>query len=185
MSNFLRVGRDSNFYLNGNLVNTQDVKNINEYFMGFLGFNTTLEDGITLSELIHAVYGLKQYISSYHLEEYEVLRAFTHMGKFNKPYKAIEISKSFTVESDEFLDEDSNYLCVTPVVDLVECIIGDVGYDKIGDIPVIVNENMKLVYNENTTLELKAKFTLQDIITCLYEELLYKIKNDNLVSYAV
>lgn len=186
MSNFLRIGRDSNLYLDGVLVNTQEPKNINEYLMGFLTLNVTLEDGILLSELIHSLYGLKQYILVYHLEEYEALRAFTHIGKFNKPYKSIVLSKSFTVESDEFVEnEESKYLCITPVVSLEECGDGDIGYEKIGDIPVVINENMKLEYNEYTTLELKTKFTLQDVITCLYEELFYKIKNENIISPAI
>jgi hypothetical protein len=186
MSNFLRIGRDSNLYLDGVLVNTQEVKNLNEYLMGFLALNVTLEDGIVLSELLHSLYGLKQYVSAYHLEEYEALRAFTSIGKFNKPYKSITFSKAFTIESDDFVENDeTKFLCITPIVTLNECEGGDLGYEKIGDIPVLIDEKMKLEYNEYTTLELKTKFTLQDVIACLYEELFFKIKNENIISPAI
>ena len=186
MSNFLRIGRDSNLYLDGTLVNTQEVKNINEYLMGFLTLNVTLEDGILLNELIHSLYGLKQYISVYHLEEYEALRAFTNIGKFNKPYKSIVFSKSITIESDDFVETDeTKYLYITPIVTLEECRENEIGFEKIGDVPVVINENMKLEYDDYIKLDLKSKFTLQDILTCLFEELFYKIKNENIISPAI
>ena len=79
----LKIGKDSQFYLEGNLISTKDVGDLNDYLTQLLAFNTTLESGITLSELVHAFYGLKKFIMDYFSEEYEVARAFTTSTKLD------------------------------------------------------------------------------------------------------
>ena len=90
----LRIGRDSQFYLQGNLISTKEIENINDYLVQLLAFNTTLEEGVTLSELIHALYGMSKFIGDYFSEEYEVARAFATSTKLDRKMSNITFYKS-------------------------------------------------------------------------------------------
>ena len=180
MSNILMLKKNSNFYLNGELLLTEDVEDMNVYMMQLLGFFTTLESGINVEQLVHSVYGMKEFIKGYFSEDYEIVRAFALSTKLDKKYKCIRIYKSFTVEYDDFSSEDE-FLFVTPEIEFIEATEEEKGYNKFGEIPVIIDENMILTHNENT-LKLKTKFTLLDILTCVFDEMSYNIKSGSVIA---
>src|ERR1035437_4982917 len=160
MSNLLKIGKNGNFYLDGNLVTTHNVSDINEYMMQLLGFYLSIEEGATLEEIVHSVFGMKKFIAGYFSENYEVIRAFASSSKLDKKYKAIRFYKSFKVESDDFLSDDE-FLYVLPEISFIEAKEGESGTDKLGELPVIIDESIKLNHNE-IELNLKSKFTLLD-----------------------
>ncbi len=170
MSNLLKIGRNGNLYLDGNLVTTHEVEDPNEYLMQLLGFYVTIEEGTTLEEIVHSVFGMKKFIAGYFSEEYEVLRAFAYSSKLDKKYKALKFYKSFKVESDDFMEEDEDFLYVLPE-----------GSDKLGSLPVVLDEKIKLVHND-VELNLKTKFTLLDILTCVFDETSACISNGTIVT---
>lgn len=175
----LKIGRDSQFYLQGNLISTKDVGNLNDYLVQLLSFHTTLEEGITLSELIHALYGINKFIIDYFSEEYEVARAFATSTKLEKKMSKITFYKSFRVESDDFM-EDDEYIYILPEVRFDEANENEIGYLKLGDLPIVINEG--ITYNgDDFSFEKKVKFTLLDIMTCIFEEIIYAIKDGKYV----
>lgn len=180
MSNLLKIGKNGNFYLDGDLVTTNDVSDINEYLTQLLAFYVSIEEGITLEEIVHSVFGLKKFIAGYFSEEYEVVRAFASSSKLDKKYKAIKFHKSFKVESDDFLS-DEEFLYVLPEISFIEAKDGEVGTNKLGELVVVIDENIKLNHNE-IELNLKSKFTLLDILTCIFDETSACISNGNIVS---
>jgi len=182
MSNLLKIGKNGNLYLNGNLVTTNDIDDINEYLMQLLGFYTSAEEDVRINEVVHAAFGLKKFILGYYSEDYEVVRAFTSSAKLDKKYKAIKFYKSFKVESDDFLSEDE-YLYVIPEITFVEAGPNEVGYDKLGELPIIIDENIVLNHND-IELKLKSKFTLHDILTCIFDEMSYCLKSGSVITVA-
>ena len=180
MSNLLKIGRNGNFYLDENLVTTHDVADINEYLMQLLGFYVSIEEGTTLEEIVHSVFGMKKFISGYFSEEYEVIRAFASSSKLDKKYKAIKFHKSFKVEADDFMS-DEEYLYVLPEVSFIEAAEGEEGTNKLGELPVILDENIKLNHND-IELKLKSKFTLLDVLTCVFDETSACISSGNIVT---
>lgn len=180
MSNLLKIGKNGNFYLDGDLVTTNDVSDINEYLMQLLGFYVSIEEGITLEEIVHSVFGLKKFIAGYFSEEYEVVRAFSSSSKLDKKYKSIKFHKSFKVESDDFLS-DEEFLYVLPEISFIESKDGETGTNKLGELTVVIDENIKLNHNE-IELNLKSKFTLLDILTCIFDETSACISSGNIVA---
>jgi hypothetical protein len=170
----LKIGRDSQFYLQGNLISTKEVGDLNDYLVQLLAFNTTLESGITLSELIHALYGLRKFIGDYFSEEYEVARAFSTSTNLSTKMSNITFYKSFRVESDDFMDDDE-YVYILPEIKLEKTKEDEEGFLKLGSLPVIIDEN--LVYKgEEFSFNKKAKFTLLDVLTCIFEEVIDSIR---------
>lgn len=171
----LKIGRDSQFYLEGNLISTKDVGNLNDYLIQLLGFNTTLEEGITLAELVHALYGMNKFINDYFCEEYEVARAFATSTKLDRKVARIVFFKSFRVESDDFLDDDE-YIYILPEMEFQDPKSEEeMGYEKLGDLPVVIDESISFK-GEEFSFNKKAKFTLLDILTCIFEEVIYAIR---------
>jgi hypothetical protein len=170
----LKIGRDSQFYLQGNLISIKDVGNLNDYLVQLLAFNTTLEKGITLSELIHALYGMNKFIVDYFSEEYEVARAFAISTKLDRKMSNITFYKSFRVESDDFLDDDE-YVYIIPEIKIEDIRDDEAGYIKLGELPVIIDD--KLTFDsEEFSFDKKVKFTLLDILICIFDELIYEIR---------
>ena len=182
MSNLLKITKGGNFYLDDNLFTTHEIADINEYLMQLLGFYITLEDNIKIEELVHAVYGLKKFISGYFSEEYEVVREFSSSSKLEKKYKAIRFHKSFKVENDDFLSEDE-YLYVLPEVTFIEASNDEVGFTKLGELPIIIDENIVLNHND-TEFKFKSKFTLLDILACIFDEMSASIKSGSILTIA-
>jgi len=186
MSNILKLTKNGNFYVDDNLLITHDIKDLNEYLMQLLGFYITIEDDVRLEEVVHSVFGLKKFISGYFSEDYEVVRAFSYSSKLEKKYKAIEFFKSFKVEdeSKEFgIENKEEFLYVLPEVNFIEAGPDEVGYDKLGELPIIINENIKLSHGD-IKLDLKSKFTLLDILSCLFDELSAHIKSGEILTVA-
>lgn len=180
MSNFLKIGRNGNLYLDGNLVTTNDVADINEYLMQLLGFYVTIEDGVTLDELMHSVFGMKKFISGYFSEEYEVIRALTTSSKLDKNYKALILNKSFKVESDDFMSE-AEYLYVLPEISFLELKEAEIGTNKLGELPIFIDENIRLKHND-VELALKSKFTFLDVLTCVFDEVGSCIRTGSIIA---
>lgn len=170
----LRIGRDSQFYLQGKLISTKDVSNLNDYLVQLLSFHTTLEEGITLSEIVHAFYGMNKFVLDYFSEEYEVARAFATSTKLDRKMSHITLYKSFRLESDDFMDDDE-YVYILPEIKIEESTEEQCGFLKLGELPVVIDEN--LIYKgEEFSFEKKVKFTLIDIMTCVFEEIIYIVK---------
>ncbi len=176
----LKIKRDSNFYLQGNLISTNNVGDLNDYLTQLLGYYTSIEEGMTVSELIHALYGMKKFIGNYFSEDYEVSRAFATATKLVDPCKKIVFYKSFRVEPDDFMDEDE-YIYFLPEVEFVYAEEEEKGYIKLGDIPVVIDETVSFKGDE-FSFNKKCKFTLLEILCCLFEEINDFVKEGEKIS---
>ena len=179
MSNLLKIGKNGNLYLDDNLITTDGISDINEHMMGLLTFYVSISEGVTIEEIMHGLFGMKKFISGFFLEEYEVIRALTSSAKLDKSYKAIKFHKSFKVESDDFLS-DEEFLYVLPEVSFVEEKEGEVGFKNLCELPVIIDENITLIQND-IELKLKNKFTLLDILTCIFDEMSNCLKSGTII----
>jgi hypothetical protein len=176
----LKIKKDSNFYLQGNPISTSEVGDLNDYLIQLLGFYTTLEEGITVSELIHALYGMRKFVGDYFSEDYEVARAFATATKLTEPYKAIRFYKSFRIEADDFMDEDE-FVYILPEIEFIKAEEGEKGYLKLGDIPIIIDEKLSFK-GEEFSFDKKSKFTLLDLLCCLFDEVTDFVKEGDKIT---
>lgn len=180
MSDLLRISKNGNFYLDGNLMTTHNISDVNEYLMQLSGFYTTIDEDVRIDEIIHATFGMKKFIAGFFCEEYEVIRALATSAKLDKKYKALKLYKSFKVEADDFASDDE-FLYVLPEVAFVEPAEGEIGYDRLGELPIILDDKISLNYND-VEINLKTKFTFLDILTCLYEEMSNCIQQGTIIT---
>lgn len=180
METLLSIKKNGNFYIEDGLVSTDNVENINEYLMQLLGFYVTIDEGVKVEELVHGLYGLREFIKGYFSEEYEVIRAFAGATKLDKKYKAIRLYKKMVIESDEFLS-DEEFVYILPEIEFVESNEDEWGSDKLGLLPVVIDSNIELKHND-VNLKLKTKFTLMDILTCIFDEMSHCIKGGVVVT---
>lgn len=180
MSDLLRIAKNGNFYLDDTLMTTHNISDVNEYLMQLSGFYTTIDEDVRIEEIIHATFGMKKFIAGFFCEEYEVIRALASSAKLDKKYKALKIYKSFKVEADDFTS-DEEFLYVLPEVVFVEATEGEAGYDRLGELPVIIDDKIVLNHNE-IQINLRTKFTFLDILTCLFEEMSSCIQQGTIIT---
>jgi hypothetical protein len=86
----------------------------------------------------------------------------------------ITFYKSFRVESDDFLDDDE-YVYIIPEIKIEDIKDDEAGYIKLGELPVVIDD--KLTFDsEEFSFDKKVKFTLLDVLTCIFDELIYEIR---------
>lgn len=180
MSNFLKIGKNGNLYLDGNLITTSEIEDVNAHMMQLLGFYVTIENGVTIEEILHGIFGMKKFISGYFSEDYEVIRAFASSAKLDKKYKEVRFYKSFKVESDDFMSDDE-FLYVLPEISFIEAKNQEKGYDNLGEVPVSIDENITLEHTD-VRLSMKSKFTFLDVLTCIFDEISSCLKSGSIIS---
>ena len=182
----LKIKRDSNIYLYDEVLDLQQLGDPNSVILGFLNLPVELEDGINLSELTNAFSGFKKFISDYFAEEYEVARAFSIATKLDKKCSSISFFKNFVTEFDLASLQDSvdneddegenEFVYIITGVDFSFSEDDEQGFYNIGDLPIIVNNKLSYL-GEDFSFNKKVKFTLSDILSCLFEDMIELVKS--------
>lgn len=174
----LIIKRDSKIYLNEVNILSQETTDLNSYIIGFLDVFVSFEEGLTLFELIKSIEGINKFISSYYLDEYEVLRALCHASKLRTLSTSLKLYKNFIVETEDILtNNEKNYVNIVPMVEFLSEEEKE-KKEKIGELPIVINEDIEFIQLKIDKV-LKSRFTLQDVLTCLFSELLWKLKNES------
>jgi hypothetical protein len=169
------------FLVGGKPVDLGTIKDKKEFLAGLLTLDVELSDDINAAELFHFFYYAQDLIRSILSEEYEAVRAMVMSSNLRREYKEIRIYKSFTIERDSY---DSNeYLYLSPEIEFVLPGVNEDGVKNISGLPVVIDENVKLNHEEgNTILSSRVKFTLMDLMVCLFDELPAELRNGSLIA---
>jgi hypothetical protein len=72
--------------------------------------------------------------------------------------------------------DDDEYIYILPEIKIEDINGEEEGFIKLGDLPVLIDES--LIYKgDDFSFEKKVKFTLLDILTCVFEEVIYAVKD--------
>lgn len=147
---------------------------INEFLMSCLSCPIILDKDLILGDLFHVLYDIKDFINLYCLQEYEVGRVLVSAGRMSESFDYLKIFKNAEVTNEGFLKINvKSELC---------------SYEDRGRVNSVCN--LKLVFDENIVdgdevlregAELKADFTLLELIEVLYEDFVFSLKQDNIL----
>lgn len=174
----LKIKRDSVVYLEENPLNFTELGDANSVILSFLNLPTELEEGITMSELIHTFYNVKKFISDYFAEEYEVARALTTVANLEKKCTSISFYKTFNLELDSISledEEDDEFVYIMTEAKFIVSENEEEGFLLIGDLPIVLDNKLSY-YDEEFSFDKKVKFTLLDILTCLFEDAVHLVR---------
>jgi len=73
---------------------------LGDFLLGSVSERITLEEGVTMSEIMNIFYHLKGFVSDYYLEEYEGLNALVSSGVVIEPISKIVIYKELIVSPE-------------------------------------------------------------------------------------
>ena len=71
--------------------------------------------------------------------------------------------------------DDDEYVYIIPEIRIQDIAEDEAGYIKLGDLPVIIDDKLAFT-SEEFSFDKKVKFTLLDIITCIFDELIHEIR---------
>lgn len=164
-------------FIDGREVELSKIDNKSDFLTSLLLLDVEVEPGMNAADIIHFFYDSKEIIGNILSEDYEVVRALVMSGNLSSKYKSLRLFKSFRHESED----DGKYLYVIPEVELIPAGPGEDGISNLSGLPIELDEKIKLEAPEGN-IESLSKFTLLDLIVCLFDELPALLKGGALLS---
>lgn len=169
----LEIKANKSIYFDGELL---DIGNspMKDFFISSLNCPIIIDKDLTLGDLVHVLYDMREFINLYCCEEYEVGRVLMNSGKLSEGKDYLRIFKNAETT-------DSGFLRINVQSELCS-------YDEIGKCQNV--SNLKIVLDSKIVdgdeilregVDVKADFTLLEIVEVLYEDFLYSLKKDNLL----
>ncbi len=169
----IEIKANKSIWVDGEPLNSSSIS-MRDFLISSLNCPVKIHEDLILSDLIHILYDIKDFINLYCCEEYEVGRALISAGRlidskdYLKIFKTIEITTANVLKiniqsSMESWDENGKI-------------------QNIGNLKIILDK--KIVDNESVLAknqDIICDFTLFDIIEVLYEDFVYSLKKDNLL----
>jgi hypothetical protein len=168
----LRIEKESKLYFDGALVNANQV-NLQEFIIANLGMETTLGMNVTVEDLVHTFYPVREFIYQYFSEHYEVVRAFLTVTNLNRKFNKLRIYKTVTLEN--------GYIYISVNAKLTPSIDEEFGVTSVSKIPLFIEEELEIA-DENIHLKGKTKFTLLELMSAIFDEFSYILKNDSIIA---
>lgn len=169
----LEIKANKTLILDGDKIDAGD-GSTKELLMSLLNYPVVLDKELTLGDFIHILYDVREFITLYCCEEYEVLRALVNAGILVEGADYLKIFKNAEVTTDGYLKMNiQSELCSYQDMGKVQ----NIANLKISLDPKIVDGDEIL----REGIEIKADFTLLEIIEVLYEDFLNSLKKDNIL----
>lgn len=169
--------------IDGDVAELSGLDNKNEFFSSLLTLDVELASDISLYDIIHFFYDSKDLIKSVFSEEYEVVRALVTATVLPKNYKEIRLYKSFSIEK-EVLDDNKEFIYMLPEVEITPSAPGEEGIRNLSGLRIFIDEKIQLNHEETgVVINSNTKFSLLDLMTCLFEELASILKEGKLLSH--
>ena len=153
----LKIFRTGGLSYDGFSVPT-DTVNYADFMIAALDSHVELDKGMLISELVHALYPLKDFVKNYNAEDYEAIRSVISKGEFKEGVDKICIYNTLAIEGDYFES-----------IAQAEVVVSNNGCKKISDIPVFIVEDVEFEYGEKT-IKTKRRVTLFDVLTAVFED---------------
>lgn len=178
MSNLIEIKKGGIVYLEGQPLAVPANVDANDLFLTLSGIYTKIENGLTLGELVSAFYRCTKLLDNLFSEDFEALRVLinTPLPAENK-IKQLVFKKSLTVEEEE----DGQFIYPLVNVDFQVDDSIEKPYNSLSSLPVIVSDELEVEFNVSE-LSYKTRFTLLDIMTCVFEETSDLIKFGNILT---
>lgn len=180
----LRIEKGGRIIIDNSPVDINQLEKKSDFISSILMLDLELADDLSVSDIIHFFYDIKDLIGSILSEDYEVVRATVVSANFPRNYKMIRIYKSFKIE----VEENEEFIHLLPEIELIPSEPLEDGVKNAGAIPVVIDENIILIQEDFDTgekikIKSKTKISLLDLMTCMFDELPAIIRDGLIFSY--
>jgi len=182
----LKIDLGGRIIIDNSPVDINQLENKSEFISSILTLDLELADNISVADIIHFFYDVRELIKDVLSEEYESVRAMVVSSVLPRNYKALRVYKSFKIEKEGSDDEEFIYLI--PEIEIIPCESMEEGVSNIGNLPIIIDENIILINEDfntgkNVTIKSKSKISLFDLMRCIFDELPALIKDGMIFAY--
>lgn len=171
----IEIKANRNIYLDGELLTFQK-SSMNEFLMSSLSCPIKLDENLLIGDLVHILYDIKEFINLYCGEEYEVGRVLIANGNLLESKDYIRIFKNLEIN-------ELNCLNINIKSELMS--LSDKGkIQKVSNLKIILDDKF---VDEDEVLKddefvVKTEFTLLDLIEVIFEDFVFSLKRDNLLT---
>jgi len=170
----LEIKANKTLVLDGDKLDVNQDGTMKDLLLSLLGCPVEIDKDLTLGDFIHILYDIREFINLYCCEEYEVLRALVNAGRLAEGADYLKVFKNAEVTSDGFFKMNIQS-------DLFS-------YPNMGRNQNVCN--LKMIFDPQIVdgdeilregVEVKADYTLLEIIEVLYEDFLNSLRKDNIL----
>ncbi len=175
MDSLIEIKSGGIVYLESTPLNMASAIDANDLFLTLSDIYTQLEDGLTLGELLSAFYRCSKLVDNLFSEDFETLRILinTPIPAENK-IKELVFKKQFTVEEED----EKDFIYLIPTAEFTVDLSLDKAYKTLSSVPIVLDEDIELATHLGP-LKYKTKFTLMEVMSCLFDDTSDLIKHGN------
>jgi len=172
----IKIKRNSDVLFDDQKVDFNSV-NKREFIIANLWNETELEEGLTLEELVHFFYEIKDFVYEYFSEHYEVTRALITMGNLGAYYEIVKLYKTLSLETEVGGEDEFIFLGCNVELKKYSSNNKTSGVDKVAQLPIVVDS---VVFDEfeNLGKKVKTKFYLMNFMEMMFDEVPNILKHD-------
>lgn len=166
MDSLIEIKSGGIVYLESTPLNMASAMDANDLFLTLSDIYTKIEDGLTLGELLSAFYRCSKLVDNLYSEDFETLRILinTPIPTENKITRLI-FKKQFTIEEED----GQEFIYLIPSAEFKIDLSLEKAYNTLSSVPVVLDEDVELT-TQLGPLKYKNKFTLIEIMSCLFED---------------
>lgn len=169
----IEIKADKSIVFDGEKINPT-VTNMHDFLIANLSNEVEIDADLKLGDLVHVLYDIKDFISQYFADEYNVASALISMGKLLEGAEKIKFFKTLEITEEKYVDINSQ----------CEIVSSADGQNKIFDIANLTIECNDELQNVDgiLTQKVKTSFKLIDVLEILFDDLLYTLKSGNVLA---
>ena len=167
----LEIKANKNVFLDGEKVNLSPGE-YEDFFIRCYKIELSLDKTLTLGDFLDVIYPIKNDIKKRYLEEFDAFVMLVKGAKLSRPAKAIKIHKS--------IEDNDGIVSINTQVDIVSSGANDARINVISGL-TFEFDNKLVDVNDILKTEKKCKFMLGDVVEVLFEDLIYAMRNENLI----
>ena len=172
----IEIKRNTDVILDDQKIDFDSI-NKRDFIIANLWNETKIQEGMTLEELVHFFYDIKEFVYEYFCEHYEVTRALVTMGNLGAYYDHMRFYKTLSIESE--VGEEDKFIFIDCNVEIKKYNSNPKthGIDKVAQLPIFVDD---VVYDESEKIgeKVKTKFFLMDFMEMMFDEVPNLLKHD-------
>jgi len=146
------------------ILDNNEVPVSKEMLMGLLNVEVELDEKLTVGELVHLFYSIRDFVNIYFAEEYEAVRSLITMGKFSTPILKIDMFKGIEDNDGNFYT--NNTLKLVPSED---------GFLDVKSLTINLQKQLSDV-DELLKEKINAKFKLIDVMEVIFVDFVYLLR---------
>ena len=158
----LKIKKQAKLEFDGNPLQISP-NDLGDFLLGCLSEQVTIEEGVTMGEVMNITFHLKDFVLKYYVEYYEQLNALIASGIMVEPISKVILFKKMVISPE-------GEMMIFPQIRTIKSSQQIAGYF---DVPIEIDPKLDIVDEKShlqSSSDIYTHFTLLDLLGAIFEE---------------